>query len=112
MERYKEFCVLDTNFLISKLHYIDSVLTLAEQNEGSVLVVLPWVVIHELDGLKTSKRANHMGEIELRARKAMRFIEEKLREGCAALRGQKMDEILDPSMKVKKETKFVPEYTY
>lgn len=44
--------MLDTNFLISKLGYLDTVLTLADQRPGSLLVLLPWVVIRELDGLK------------------------------------------------------------
>lgn len=51
---YNEICVLDTNFLISKLGYLDTVLSLAEQHVGSLLIVLPWVVIRELDGLKVS----------------------------------------------------------
>jgi hypothetical protein len=49
---YNEICVLDTNFLISKLGYLDTVLNLAEERPGSLLVLLPWVVIRELDGLK------------------------------------------------------------
>jgi hypothetical protein len=49
---------LDTNFLISKLGYLDTVLTLAEQRPGSVVVLLPWVVIKELDGLKVREIFN------------------------------------------------------
>lgn len=99
LDSYNEICVLDTNFLISKLGYLDTVLNLAEENPGSLLVVLPWVVIRELDGLKS---ANHQiskeTEIGLRARKAMRFLEERLRDKSISLRGQKMNEVLDPTM--------------
>ncbi|KAG2195057.1 hypothetical protein INT47_003923, partial [Mucor saturninus] len=96
---YNEICVLDTNFLISKLGYLDTVLSIAEQHPGSLLVILPWVVIRELDGLKSSRHGGaEEDEICGRARRAMRFIEHKLRDKCPSLRGQKMKEILDPHM--------------
>lgn len=52
LESYAELAVLDTNFLLSKLGYLDTVLDLANANPCNLLVILPWVVIRELDGLK------------------------------------------------------------
>ncbi|KAF7728761.1 hypothetical protein EC973_005599 [Apophysomyces ossiformis] len=56
------FChiaVLDTNFLISHLAYLKNLLTKAEQHPGSLVLVVPWIVVMELDGLKVREDANH-----------------------------------------------------
>ncbi|KAI8062059.1 hypothetical protein BDF21DRAFT_347875 [Thamnidium elegans] len=98
LEAYNEMCVLDTNFLISKLGYLDTVLSLAEENPGNLLIIIPWVVIRELDGLKSVKKRKDGEDVAVRARQAMRFIELRLREKYNSLRGQKMDEIFSQSM--------------
>ncbi|GAN10452.1 hypothetical protein MAM1_0356d09993 [Mucor ambiguus] len=90
---FKEICVLDTNFLLSKLGFLDTVLDLASENPGSLLVLLPWVVIRELDGLKQGNP-----DISAGARKAMRFIELRLRDKIISLRGQKMNEVCNKDM--------------
>ncbi|KAI8642919.1 PIN domain-containing protein [Parasitella parasitica] len=93
LESFQEICILDTNFLLSKLGYLDTILDLAEENPGSLLVLLPWVVIRELDGLKQGNP-----DISAGARKAMRFIEMRLREKTISLRGQKMNEVWSEDM--------------
>ncbi|CAO0800098.1 unnamed protein product [Mucor circinelloides] len=90
---FQEICVLDTNFLLSKLGFLDTVLDLASENPGSLLVLLPWVVIRELDGLKQGNP-----DISAGARKAMRFIELRLRDKIISLRGQKMNEVWSKDM--------------
>ncbi|KAL9542970.1 hypothetical protein MBANPS3_008334 [Mucor bainieri] len=90
---FQEICVLDTNFLLSKLGFLDTVLDLASENPGSLLVLLPWVVIRELDGLKQGNP-----DISAGARKAMRFIELRLRDKIVSLRGQKMHEVWSKDM--------------
>ncbi|KAF1797161.1 PIN domain-containing protein [Mucor lusitanicus] len=90
---FQEICVLDTNFLLSKLGFLDTVLDLASENPGSLLVLLPWVVIRELDGLKQGNP-----DISAGARKAMRFIELRLRDKIVSLRGQKMNEVWSKDM--------------
>ncbi|GAA5795930.1 hypothetical protein HPULCUR_001295 [Helicostylum pulchrum] len=98
-----EMCVLDTNFLISKLGYLDAVLSLAEENPGSLLIILPWVVIRELDGLKSmgARSDKDAQDIPFHAREAMRFIELRLRKKSNSLRGQKMNEIFSKTMSQK-----------
>ncbi|CEP07953.1 hypothetical protein [Parasitella parasitica] len=93
LKSFQEICVLDTNFLLSKLGYLDTVLDLARESPGSLLVLLPWVVIRELDGLKQGNP-----DISAGARKAMRFIELRLREKIVSLRGQKMNEVWSEDM--------------
>ncbi|KAG2195470.1 hypothetical protein INT46_003421 [Mucor plumbeus] len=97
---FQEICVLDTNFLLSKLGYLDTVLDLASENPGSLLVLLPWVVIRELDGLKQGNP-----DISASARKAMRFIEMRLRDKIISLRGQKMNEVWNKDMLKNQNTK-------
>ncbi|KAI8350887.1 PIN domain-containing protein [Choanephora cucurbitarum] len=99
---FAEIAVLDTNFLLSKLGYLDVLLTLAEENPGNLLVILPWVVIRELDGLKES---GHHSDVRASARKAMRFLELRLRDKSISLRGQKMNEVANQAIIHTKEAK-------
>ncbi|KAI8975042.1 PIN domain-containing protein [Mycotypha africana] len=91
IEAFAEVAVLDTNFLLSKLGYLDTVLDLANANPGSLLVVLPWIVIQELDSLKS--RASE--SVKSSVRMAMRFIEIRLLQKMTSLRGQQMDQVYD-----------------
>ena len=95
VDAFAEIAVLDTNFLLSKLGYLDVLLTLAEENPGNLLVILPWVVIRELDGLKES---GHHSDVRASARKAMRFLELRLRDKSISLRGQKMNEVANQAI--------------
>ncbi|KAI8059379.1 PIN domain-containing protein [Gilbertella persicaria] len=89
---FAEIAVLDTNFLLSKLGFLDALLDIANKYPGSLLVLLPWVVIRELDGLKGSRNDT---DVCTSARKAMRFLELRLRDKMVSLRGQKMNEVFD-----------------
>ncbi|GAA5813355.1 hypothetical protein MFLAVUS_006833 [Mucor flavus] len=72
---------------------------LAEANPGSLLVILPWIVIRELDGLNDVTPGKKYGQdIPVRARQAMRFIESRLIEKSNSLRGQKMNEVFSETM--------------
>ncbi|KAI7897812.1 PIN domain-containing protein [Cokeromyces recurvatus] len=93
LDCYAEIAVLDTNFLISKLGYLDAVLDLANKHPYSLLVILPWIVIKELDGLKNGRK-----DVALSSRNAMRFIELRLRDKQISLKGQKKNEILDTTL--------------
>lgn len=44
--------VLDTNFLISHLKYLKSLTQAAERQPGEIVLIVPWIVIRELDRLK------------------------------------------------------------
>ncbi|KAI9485346.1 MAG: PIN domain-containing protein [Benjaminiella poitrasii] len=92
-EYYAEIAVLDTNFLLSKLGFLDALIDLANKNPYSLLVILPWVVIRELDGLKSGR-----ADVAVSSRNAMRFIELRLREKQMSLRGQKKNEVSDKAL--------------
>ncbi|KAJ2716711.1 hypothetical protein H4R19_000485 [Coemansia spiralis] len=89
--------VVDTNYFIDHLPLIR---TLAETAlERGLVVVVPWVVIQELDGLKTSRKVTHvpgMCSVELGtlARSATRFLDSELGRAGSALRCQKRSEFL------------------
>ncbi|CAO3652437.1 unnamed protein product [Cunninghamella echinulata] len=73
-------------------------ITIAELQNDCLLIV-PWVVIQELDGLKRShSKQSTKGKqerVDELARKAMRFLEGLLVKQSPALRGQKTNEIYD-----------------
>ncbi|RCI06512.1 hypothetical protein CU098_011399 [Rhizopus stolonifer] len=91
---FAEIAVLDTNFLLSKLGFLDALLDIANKYPGSLLVLLPWVVIRELDGLKGSRNDT---DVCASARKAMRFLELRLRDKMAG-NAKGDDRILDCCM--------------
>ncbi|KAI9476787.1 hypothetical protein LPJ78_005470 [Coemansia sp. RSA 989] len=85
--------VIDTNYFIDNLPIIKALT--AQALEFGIVVVVPWIVIQELDGLKSSNRINNdSGSLDIGtlARKATRFLEDEL--GCkgSALRCQKRSE--------------------
>ncbi|CEG83520.1 hypothetical protein RMATCC62417_17426 [Rhizopus microsporus] len=52
INHFAQIAIVDTNFLISNLKSLQILLNLAEENIGSLLILIPWVVIRELDSLK------------------------------------------------------------
>ncbi|KAI7886746.1 hypothetical protein K492DRAFT_155642 [Lichtheimia hyalospora FSU 10163] len=102
-EPFMQVAVLDTNFLISNLAYLRTLTSQAAKYHGSLVLVIPWIVVKELDGLKGM---NHQqvtrGDLGDLARKAMKFIESALREKKPWLRGQKSYEIHDENAKLSK----------
>ncbi|KAI8327999.1 PIN domain-containing protein [Chlamydoabsidia padenii] len=93
---FQKVAVVDTNFLISNLSYLIQLLQQAEQQQDSLLIVIPWTVVLELDGLKNSQRVSNstdrLGDL---ARKATRFLEATFQRKSPALRGQRSDETFD-----------------
>lgn len=98
----KPVLVLDTNFLISHLPLLEEVKELHPQY-GHIIVV-PWIVIQELDGLKESKRVStytvghakvQRNSVSHLARKATDWIYKQLAANSTAVVGQKLTEIND-----------------
>jgi hypothetical protein len=101
--------IIDTNFAISHLSLLKELAALHEQY-GHILIV-PWAVIKELDGLKNSGKMEYRyqtgavstGDIDLdlslgqRARMANAWIFEQLGARSQALFGQKVSERLGES---------------
>lgn len=51
-EPFMQLAILDTNFLISNLAYLRTLTSQAAKYHGSLVLVVPWIVVKELDGLK------------------------------------------------------------
>ena len=89
--------VLDTNFLISNLSLIKNLQEVADTY--GYIIVLPWVVIQELDGLKSLRRktsTTHDGikvPIATLARKATDWIYTALAQLDHRVVGQKLTEV-------------------
>lgn len=96
--------VLDTNFLISHLSLLEEVRVLHEQYGH--IIVIPWVVIQELDGLKENRKmSNHVdstsdgsrktSSIRYLARAATDWIYKHLASNTTSIVGQKLTQIND-----------------
>ncbi|KAG0740429.1 hypothetical protein G6F57_004834 [Rhizopus arrhizus] len=93
---FSQIAVVDTNFLISNLGSLQALLKIAEENPGNLLILIPWVVIRELDGLKGFlKSSTGKKDLPILSRKAMKFIEDQLRNKTKSLRGQKLHETMN-----------------
>ncbi|KAJ2160439.1 hypothetical protein GGF46_002265 [Coemansia sp. RSA 552] len=89
--------VLDTNYFIDHLPLIRNLTSRAP--EHGLVVIVPWVVLQELDGLKMSSRyTNAPGEAPTEvgqlARSAIRYLDHELDRSGSALRCQKRAEYL------------------
>ncbi|KAJ2774059.1 hypothetical protein IWQ57_001000, partial [Coemansia nantahalensis] len=89
--------VVDTNYFIDHLPLIRALAETAL--ERGLVVVVPWAVIQELDGLKTSRKVTHVPgmcsvEVGTLARSATRFLDSELGHAGSALRCQKRSEFL------------------
>ncbi|KAK9760378.1 hypothetical protein K7432_015658 [Basidiobolus ranarum] len=90
--------VADTNYLISQLRFFTELVNAADQR-GDILVVIPSVVIWELDGLKKatgikSDNSAHSPDVAILARDAINFLYERFLTN-GSLRGQKLSEVVN-----------------
>ncbi|CCG82928.1 Transcriptional protein swt1 [Taphrina deformans PYCC 5710] len=84
--------IVDTNFAISHLSIIKGLVD--SYKSSKALVLIPWVVVQELDGLKTASSDYGQANLATLARNAVRYIYDCLRSSLVGLRGQKMNECL------------------
>ncbi|KAG8967618.1 hypothetical protein FRC03_009647 [Tulasnella sp. 419] len=103
--------VVDTNVLISLLPLCKSLVQIVNSSPAlNITVIIPGIVIQELDGLKTSRKINiatradgtqkHV-EVSKLAREANNWLLQKMKEGCRCIRVQKeTDTPRRPSWKV------------
>ncbi|KAJ2483345.1 hypothetical protein EV174_002958 [Coemansia sp. RSA 2320] len=87
--------VVDTNYFIDDLSLIQSLSVLALREK--LVIVVPWVVIKELNGLKSSNKISdgpgpRQTTVGALARTATRFLEENLGRQGSVLRCQKISE--------------------
>jgi predicted ribonuclease YlaK len=73
----KIILVIDTNIFLSNL---DQLISLIEQYKNDILVSIPWVVLQELDYLKSTNKHSPMNKLSMsnRARIAIQFISQIL----------------------------------
>ncbi|CAO3567649.1 unnamed protein product [Mortierella alpina] len=108
--------ILDTNVLISHLNFLQALIethgTIASSrrsrsstgnNNPHIAFVVPWIVIQELDGLKSSRARGGGNEVDLteKARRAIRYVQDELEkpEETRKLRGQKISECIEKQSK-------------
>lgn len=93
--------VIDTNFILTNLDIVDELKNLAEKFNH--IVVVPWIVIQELDGLKGQKKIEHneagLQTLGFLARKATEWIFQSLAARDSRIVGQKINQRLDSTLK-------------
>ncbi|KAF5280528.1 hypothetical protein FQR65_LT00279 [Abscondita terminalis] len=79
------YVIVDTNIFVSQLDVIIRLLEIKVNDVTSPIVLIPWIVIQELDFLKDS-RTN--GKLKKQSQKAVHFINEKLSTKHPRVKGQ------------------------
>ena len=80
--------MLDTNVLISHLHFLVELKDYAIKGVGRPMLLVPWIVMQELDALKT--RSKTVGR---KVREAIGFLHECFASRHPRVRGQTMEEV-------------------
>ncbi|KAL1914898.1 uncharacterized protein VTP21DRAFT_7814 [Calcarisporiella thermophila] len=84
--------IIDTNFCLTHLGFLHGLVYRSAPSNG-VVVIVPWIVIQELDGLKSRSSKSQIREIAIRAND---FLWKALgsKRDQSSLRGQKLNERL------------------
>lgn len=85
----KLYFVLDTNVLISHLEFLVELKDYSIKGVGRPVLVVPWVVMQELDALKS--RSNT--QLADKARKAIDMLHKSFSAGHPRVIGQTMEEV-------------------
>ncbi|KAJ2957166.1 hypothetical protein NQZ79_g7055 [Umbelopsis isabellina] len=94
VDQEETFIVVDTNILISHQDHLKSLIADIEQRDSCLTIIVPWVVLEELDLLK-SRRDGPRSQVADRAQGAIIFIQKILARKSPALKGQKVSESAD-----------------
>lgn len=81
--------ILDTNILLSHLDFLAELKDYAIKEVGRPVLVIPWVVMQELDALKDRQNQT----LEKKARQAIRFLHQCFESHHPRVRGQTMEEV-------------------
>lgn len=81
--------MLDTNVLISHLQFLVELKDYAIKGVGRPVLVIPWVVMQELDALKTRDNAH----LASKAKKAIDLLHSCFSANHPRVRGQTMEEV-------------------
>lgn len=82
------YVVLDTNVLISHLSFLVELKDFAIKGVGKPVLVIPWIVMQELDALKTTS-----SKVSVKAREAILFLHNCFSAGHPRVHGQTMEEV-------------------
>lgn len=90
--------VVDTNYWLAHLGMVEGLVKRFDKSRA--ILVIPWVVLQELDGLKQTGK-KYMGEtqsvsVAAQAQRAITFINKHLGH-AQGLHGQRIDEMIDAS---------------
>lgn len=80
------FVVVDTNIFLSHLSTIQNILDIELNGVYKPTVLIPWMVIQELDYIKDGRSGGK--SLQNNARAAVRFINENLLEKTSNLKGK------------------------
>ncbi|CAL8267707.1 unnamed protein product [Arctogadus glacialis] len=93
--------VLDTNILLSHLEYVKKILSHGLGAMGFAVVLIPWVVLQELDSLKNNKVPK--GSVAHLAAPAVHFIYSCLKRQAPRLWGQSMQQASEGNRRLNAE---------
>ncbi|XP_058248534.1 transcriptional protein SWT1 [Hemibagrus wyckioides] len=88
------FIVLDTNVLLSHLDFVKRIRSHGLGALGFPTLLIPWVVLQELDSLKSGKLSKN---VEKKARPAVNYIYTSLKNQVPRLWGQSMQQVSQAS---------------
>ena len=101
-------CVVDTNVILSHLEYLQELVMASPVQGVATVVLVPFIVLRELDGLKSRTARDGSGggtydsgsiatgdvtDVAVAARAAMRYLRQSFSAGVAGLRGQTLAEV-------------------
>lgn len=86
--------IIDTNVFLSNLKVVKDLLSFEFSNKVSVLLIVPWMVLQELDYFKTDNDA-----LRRNSSSAIRFINQELSAKNPKLKGQSAVEACDSKFK-------------
>lgn len=82
--------ILDTNILLSHLDYIKKIRSHGLGAMGFPVILIPWVVLQELDSLKMGNRLS--GSVDRKASPAIKYIHSSIKSRESGLWGQSMQQ--------------------
>ncbi|CAG8445622.1 3683_t:CDS:2 [Ambispora leptoticha] len=99
---FQSIIVVDTNFLLSHLAFVKS-LIYEHAKLNNLVIIVPWIVLQELDGLKGCPKKQHNNNsqpaLSTLAQTAINFLHNCLLNGQEGVRGQRLDENVDKAEK-------------
>lgn len=81
--------MLDTNVLISHLHFLVELKDYAIKGVGRPVLIVPWIVMQELDALKSRST-----KVATKVKQAITFLNDCFTSRHPRVRGQTMEEVI------------------